>query len=372
METASAIQKFHAKARPTAGRRRGTAQQAKERTAGHRTNGFLKARFLPFWAIQAKNYRQVEAEFFRSLASLCNAYGLSEPDMSGIDFPMNVTTAYMRVKEALKLKDKTADCIIIKDDNHQATLAVLKRYDTGMCLYYIPVRPLWNLVQTAQQQPLAQVLLSVYAYLYQIAKVPYYTEDDSFVYYEYESLRNWIEERDEEDEEEQKYKETELEMIDTLDNAGNRLVTLIRNDDHLQNWEANIRAYRECGERDLETERVADEFLTLFKDYPQRTLFDNIHPELCTPEEPDRIRPEQYVSFYWSGNDCLTDILFESIDNQFQECGVTDEPISVQLFDSPQASVLNDLDFEERLFDLMDRLCKILIKHDHEQHYEGI
>src|SRR5260221_2197072 len=244
METTSAIQQFHSKARPTTGRRRGSAQPRAERTAGHRTNGFLKTRFLPFWAIQARNYRQVEAEFFRSLANLCTVYEIPEPDVSAIDFPQNVTISYMQVKEALKLKDKTADCIIMKDSSHNATLAVLKRFDTGMCLYYIPVRPLWNLAQTAQQQPLAQLLFSVYAYLYQIAKVPYYTENDSYLFYEYEALQNWIDESDDDSEEEQQYKEEQTEVIDTLNHAGKRLITLIRDNDHLLNWEANTQSYR--------------------------------------------------------------------------------------------------------------------------------
>ncbi|QEC74726.1 hypothetical protein [Mucilaginibacter ginsenosidivorax] len=130
MATASAIQKFHATTRQTAGRRRSKAQPAKERTAGHRTNGFLKNRFLPFWAIQARNYRQVEAEFFRSLTNLCSVYEIPEPDVSDIAFPQNVTIAYMQVKEALKLKDKNADCIIIKDSGtarHWRYLKILIR-----------------------------------------------------------------------------------------------------------------------------------------------------------------------------------------------------------------------------------------------------
>jgi hypothetical protein len=366
METASAIQKFHPKARPTAGRRRSSAQPPKERTAGHRTNGFLKTRFLPFWGIKARNYRQVEAEFFRSLANLCNIYEIPEPDVSVIDFPQNVTTAYMLVKESLKLKDKSADCIIIKDGSHSATLAVLKTYDTGHCLYYIPVRPLWNLVQTAQQQPLAEMLLSVYAYLYQIAKLPYYTENDSYLFGEYDMLQQWIDEADDEDEEEQQYRDEQTEVMDTLNHAGNRLVTLIRNNNYLIKWEANIKAYRQTEDWDLETECLADQFLTLFNEYPNRTLFDNIHDELVEPEETERIRMEQYVSFYWSSNDCFYDMLFDTVNNEFGECGIMDEPTSVQLFDTPQTSIINDLDFEKRLFELIDKLCGILNKYDHD------
>lgn len=366
MATASAIQKFYPTTRQTAGCRRSTAKPAKERTAGHRTDGFLKSRFLPFWGIQARNYRQVEAEFFRSLANLCTVYEMPVPDVSAVAFPQNVTTAYMQVKEALSLKDRNVDCIIIKDDSHSATLAVLKSFNTGQCLYYIPVRPLWNLVQTAQQQPLAEMLLSVYAYLYQIAKLPYYTESDSYLSGEYNMLQQWIYEADDENEEAQQYRDEQTKAMDLLNYAGGRLVALIRDNNYLLKWEANIEAYRQSRDWDLETESLANQFLTLFKEYPHRTLFDNIHDELIAPEETDRIRMEQYASFYWSSNDCFYDMIFDTVNNEFGECGIIDEPTSIQLFDTPQARVLNDLDFEKRLFDLIDKLCGILNKYDHE------
>ena len=366
METAPAIQQFHQKARPTAGRRRGAAQSPKERTAGHRTNGFLKHRFLPFWGVQARNYRQVEAEFFRSLANLCAVYEIPEPEVSAIEFPQNVTIAYMQVKEALKLKDKTADCFIMKDSSHNATLAVLNRYNTGMCLYYIPVRPLWNLAQNAQQQPLAQMLLSVYAYLYQIANIPYYVEADSYMSYHYETMQNWIDEADDEDEEEKQYRDEQSEVLQTLNDAGNRLLTRIRDNSCLLQWEANIEAYRQAGNGDVETAAIAEGFLNLFRQYPNRTVFDNIHEELVEPEETERVRLEQYLSFWWSNNDCFYDMIFDMVNNEFGECGVTDEPVSIQVFDRPQASVLNDLDFEKQLFDLIDKLCGILNQYDHE------
>ncbi|WP_091154465.1 hypothetical protein [Mucilaginibacter pineti] len=308
----------------------------------------------------------MEAEFFRSLTNLCEVYGIAEPDVSALEFPQNVTTAYMQVEEAVKLKDKSANCIIINDSSHRATLAVLKRYDTGMCLYYIPVRPLWNLVQTAQQQPLAEMLLSVYAYLFQVVQVPYYTEYDSYLSGEYETLRNWIEEADDEGEEEQQYRDEQLDLLHTMEYSGNRILTLIRENDYLMKWEENIKAYHGSENWDLETEALAKQFLTLHKEYPQRSVFDNIHDELVEPEETERIRAEQYISFYWSSNDCMQDMLFEMINNEFQECGVTDEPTSVRLFDIPEAKPDNDLDFEKRLFDLIEKLCALLNKYDHE------
>ncbi|MBT2560176.1 hypothetical protein J7E50_02935 [Pedobacter sp. ISL-68] len=317
-------------------------------------------------AVPSRNYRQMEAEFFRSLDHLCTAYGLPLPDVSAIDFPQNIPLAYMQVKEALQLKDKNADCIIIRDQTHSATLAVLHTYGTGHCLFYIPVKPLWNLVQTAQGQPLTEMLLSVYAYLYQVAKVPYYTENDSYLSSQYYTLQQWIDEADDDSEEEQGYKDEQTEVIDLLNHAGNHLLPLISDANHLTAWEANIQAYRNVGDPDPETESLAEQLLTLFREYPNQTVFDNIHDELIAPEETERIRAEQYISFYWSSNDCLYDTLFDMVNNDFQEYGVIDEPTAIQLFDTRNSAVLNDLGFEKRLFELIDKLCEILNKYDHD------
>jgi len=54
------------------------------------------------------------------------------------------------------------------------------------------------------------------------------------------------------------------------------------------------------------------------------------------------------------------------VNNEFQEYGVTDEPMIIRLYDSPQTLPLNDLNFETRLFELMDKLCEILNRYDHD------
>jgi hypothetical protein len=116
----------------------------------------------------------------------------------------------------------------------------------------------------------------------------------------------------------------------------------------------------------LEAECLASQFLQLYLDYPQQSVYDNIHPDLFNPDEEERIRAWQYISFYWSGEDTLYEMLFEMVNNEFQEYGVTDEPMVIQLHDSPQTLPLNDLNFEKRLFELMDKLCEILNKYDHD------
>jgi len=111
---------------------------------------------------------------------------------------------------------------------------------------------------------------------------------------------------------------------------------------------------------------VAKGFLSLYQQYPQRSVFDHIHSGLLYPQDEDRISAEQYISFYWSGNDCFQDCLFEMIDNHFQEIAYIDEPVHITLFDCLPSNVTPDFDFESRLFELIDNLSQLLNKYDHE------
>jgi hypothetical protein len=366
MATAPAIPQIHRKLRPAARCSTGTAQPRQERTAGHRPHDFLRHTFRPFWAVTTRNFRQVEAEFFRSLVHLCNLYELPIPDVSKYPYPQNVALAYREIEAAVKGKDANAHCIICRDEQRSATLAVLKSYDTGRCLYYIPFRPLWNLVQNPGQQPLANVLLSVFAYLYQIAGIPCYADNGSYMDCQYDTLQNWIDEAENESEEDRDYAQQQQGVIDQLRHAGNNLIGLVRDKVWLENFEQHLSAYGLSAERDDPMEKLCRDFLDLYRQYPTSSIFDNIREDLLEPEETERIRAEQYISFYWSSRDCLYDMLFEMVNNDFQECGVTDEPLSIQFFDQPQSAFTGGLDFEQRLFDLIDKLCELTDRYDHD------
>ena len=365
METTPAIRKFQRKTRPSARGSSRTAQPLKERSAGFRPDGFLNHSFKPFSAVENRNYRETESEFFRSAKNLCELYQLALPEMAGLQFPQNVDYTYNYLCHSVEKLDKAQQCIIIRDEMHRATLATLQTYDTGRCIYYIPVRPLWRITQIAQQQPLAEMLLSVFAYLNQIVEIPYYRGNGSYLDCMYNTLEDWINE-ELDDDQEQEYRDDQNKDLKELTDAGEELYPLISNPFYLDNFETHIQNYQKAENRDLEAEAVAIAFLQLYRDYPQQSVYDNIHPDLFNPDEEERIRAWQYISFYWSGEDTLYEMLFEMVNNEFQEYGVTDEPMIIRLHDSPQTLPLNDLNFENRLFELMDKLCEILNRYDHD------
>jgi hypothetical protein len=366
METASAIRKIHKQAKRPTGRQSGYPQPHPERTAGISTHGFLNQSFLPFWAMTFGDYAETEKQFFQSLTNLLNLYNITHPAMDGVVYPQNVAEAYEYVCDKLKKADSNAECLILRDELHPAVLATIKRYDTRQTLYYIPVHGLWQIINCARLQPLADLLLCICAYLYQVADIPFFRDPSSYLYYEYEIIGDWIDEDEGEIEEE--YITEQRNDLAFMADAGDRILQVIAQESTLEQLELRIDAYCHWEQCRKSVVELARDFLALYRQYPKRSIMDNIHPDLFEPEYSEHTRAEQYISFYWSGYDTINDQLFEIINNELQENGSIEEPLSIQLFDTPQGTISDNLDFENRLFGLIDRLCDLLIPYDYAEH----
>lgn len=363
MEATTEIRRDSRQVRPSARRKRGTTQSVKERTRRTHRNGFLKHRFLPFWHYGENRERAVR-EFQNSLTNLCSHYGIQLPETANGDFPQNIYQTQQAVNDKVKHIDNKLSCIIAKDDNHIATLATVRRFDTGMTLYYIPVRPLWNWVQCSQSQPLAELVLCIFAYLEQVVKIPFYTEQDSYLASQYETLEQWVNDDWQEDEQ---GREQQLDEFYKMQNAGLKMYAQIIKPQRLTDFEHVVQSFQVKEKWQSDWQEIAMKFLELYKAYPERSVFDNIYPDLLDTKGDDRIHADWYISFYWSGNDCFQDCLFDMIDNHFQEIAYMDEPAQVTLFDNPPAITTPDFDFETRLFDLLNELSRLLSPYDHEQ-----
>lgn len=361
MEYLSAIRTANGAFRPSARCERSKAQSVKKRTRRADRNGFLSHRFLPFWQYSG-NRERAEREFQNSLSNICAYYGLTTPAVAGA-FPQYIHQVQQEVIERLKAVDNKLSCIIAEDDGHTATIATVKRYDTGMTLYYIPVRPLWQWMDSGVCSEITELLICLFAYLEQVVRIPFYTEEGSYLSYQYQILEDWVHDDQEDDE----HQQVQLDTLYTLQNAGQKIHLQILKPENLHRFEHVVTQFNPSEDWLQDWHRLANEFLSLYKQYPKRSVFDHIHPDLLYPTDEDRIGAEQYISFYWSGNDCFQDTLFEMINNHFQEIAFMDEPSQVQLFDHFPETILPDFDFEKRLFELINQLSQILNKYDHEK-----
>ena len=365
MENLCTVRQLRRKTKPTTGCGRNTAQSFKKRTARHSGNGFLNHTFKPFWLFDG-NTERAETEYFRSLENLCKYYDLQIPDVSGVSFPQNIYQSWSITNERVKAINKKLDCIILKDDSHEAVLATINQFDTGRMLYYIPVKPLWKWVSEAEQQPVADVVTAIFAYLYQVVQIPMYSDYNTFLADQYRYVEDMInEEMNEDDAEDTACKEEQLDELSTLQNSGIKLGRLMDEKHRLENIEDIVLNYANSEVRDNDLAILAIEFVQLYQAYPTRNMFDAIRPDLYYPNINERIKADEYISFYWSGNDTVIETVMSMIDCSFQEMGITDEPIDVVLFDNPETAEQESFGFESRFFPLLDRLCTFLNQYDH-------
>ncbi|NHA02664.1 hypothetical protein G7092_02590 [Mucilaginibacter sp. HC2] len=365
METTSIIRGVRREVRPLTRCKRSSAKPAKKRTKGTHRNGFLTHSFQPFVSLPFHGYGQGEKEFFQSLKNFCQLYNWQAPDVSGLTFPQNISAVLEKLSAQ---RFDGASAMLIQDKGCPARLATVKTFDTNFCLYYVPVRPLWQMKNDKAKQPCYELTRTLFAYLYQIIGIPFFREP-GYLDNSYDSLENWIREiEDEDDDEENDYRKRQFAEFNLMKSAGDTLLPDIKAPFDLETWQAQLQQIPVTDKQGRDLREVANELLKLAKDYPERAIKDTMHYELHEASEDDySIYWENYISFYWSGNDTLQHMLFEMVNNEFQEMGYQEEPVAIQWFDTPQEKAHHDFDFETRLFFLLDELTGVLNDFDHEE-----
>jgi hypothetical protein len=366
METASAIRGVCQKVRPIARHKGSTAKPAKKRTHGTHRNGFLTHSFRPFLSLPFANHGQGEREFFRSLENLCKLHKWQAPDTTGLPFPQNISVVLEKLSGQ---RFDGAIPMLLQDKGSPARLATVKTYNTNYCLYYIPMRPLWQMKNEPSKQQHFELTCSLFAYLYQVIGIPFYG-DQSYMRNNYDALENWISEIAEEGNEDNDdviYRKRQFDELETLREAGAVMLPDLKQQLDMVQWEKQVRDFQATDKQGEELRAVADEMLKLAKDFPARAIRHSMHYELDDSESDYQIYWENYISFYWSGKDTLQTMLYEMVNNEFQEAGYQEEPIAVQWFDTPQDKPCHDFEFETRLFYLLNELTGVLNDLDYEE-----
>lgn len=373
METTCFIRRTGRAVEPPARCGRGTTKPAPKRTRRSDRNGFLDHPFLPFWAFSGNRDRMAR-EYFSSLANLCKYYKIPEPE-TDLPFPQNVYTTWGIVEKQVREIDREHHCMILEAKGRQAVLSVVRTLDLSHCLFYIPVRAYWQWSQTEGQERITELVTVIFAYLHQVVDIPFYAESGSFLDWQYDTLEQWISETEDEgmnDEEDKAWRQQQEDTIYELRRAGGHIMPLIKNPDWLNKMESVVLTYQHRDKHELEWELLATEFLQLYRQYPKRSLSDGIDPDLVYPDEEERITVYEYTGFYWSDNDCFKYELLEMINGSFQERPVMDEPTAIHFFDTMPDPDQKDFDFENRLFDLIERLRDLLNDYDHEEHHPTV
>ena len=113
--------------------------------------------------------------------------------------------------------------------------------------------------------------------------------------------------------------------------------------------------------KDEPVENALKEKTLKVKDIYDITRFWSLSPSSMVEaiDHEGKVIMDKYISFCAETKGMLSDMLFETINAELNECSITEEPIIIKKFDGSKISE-NNLDFENRLFPLIEELIYIL------------
>ena len=347
----------------TKGRKPSAKRQAEIRADSNATNGLLKCTFLPKLktAQSVQSCQKTERDFYKSLSRLAEHYGIEPMQTQDFEFPYNITLSMWDMETKLKRTNINWDGFKLIQNSGKTYFVSEERYNTGTTLYYIPIKPLFKMLKDPKRKKTAQLLLSVCSYLYHIVLIPYYRQEESYLYWLYETMNDWVE-QDEETEE----TETNKRELRKAEYIGDKIEQKLFNRINLKIFEQRLNRFKSVDTFDKECWQVACNAFALCTEYPNATIFRNAtlpEKDLYNDDyENEIIGMEKYISFIADTKGWLYENLSDTINNEFNEYGAMEEPTISKRFDGSEIPTAN-LDFENRLFGLLNDLSGILYKY---------
>jgi hypothetical protein len=368
-QTVGRVRRLDAK---TEGCKRDTQRQTKSRTNSNATNGFLRCSFLPklqeTQTVQAcKKSKKTERDFYQSLSKLAEHYNIQPIQSQEYSYPYNMALVLDDLEKKLKnsVRDWKELCLI--QDGKETYFTTEERYNTGATLYYIPIVPLYRLSKNPNRKQAVQLLQSVCAYLYHIANVPYYQQENSYLYWMYEMVTEWIV-SDDVTEETPAY----LSEIAQAELIGRFMEQKIYSLQNLNRFKDRLNCFKIKDSLDQDCFKLACEAFVLYEQFSNETIYRNARvntkeegedeDEEEEEEQDDKenvVSMDKYVSFCADTQGLLFQMLFDSVNTDLQEYGQMEEPVITKHFDGSDITA-NTLDFENRVFALIEGLIGIL------------
>lgn len=272
-------------------------------------------------------------------------------------YPYNILLSYWQVKR-LCLPQPDTSLYILSQDDGVVTLATQQVFETGTCLYFIPVLPLQRLLSDRKRRQAAELLLSVFSYLYHVAGVPYYRDNSSALCYYYDMIAEWV--LDDPDSYEENERVRWSAELNRAAHWGDTIFRKLFSRVQLERFAARLDKFLPRDEPEQDCLTVARAFYALWQAYPQATIFRNMSVGATTEEDEEGcIHAEQYVSFVADTEGWLYEQISETLNTEFNECSTMEQPTILNVHDGRQTEE-RSLDFEQRLFPLIDDLCTLL------------
>ena len=337
-----------------------TERQAEIRTYSNATNGILRCAFLPKLktAQSLQACQQTERDFYQSHSELARHYSIEPMATQHYNFPYNIVLAMWDLETKLKQTVANWDSLSLVQDNKRTVLQSVERYDTQTTLYYIPIVPIYQMLHDKKRKKAAQLLLSLCSYLYHIADIPYYRQEDNYLYWIYDMHNEWIEEDCETQE-----SEMQKSALRKAKQIGDKIEQKLFNRINLEVFEQRLKGFKSHDVFDHECWQIACEALTLYRAYPNEHIFRNAPFPDQDPYDDDyknqTISMDKYISFCAETKGWLYNSITDCINNEFNEYGEMDEPTIYKQFNRDEIITTN-LDFETKLFDLLCKVSRLL------------
>ena len=339
-------------------------RQAEIRTNSNATNGILKCTFLPKLktAQSVQACQKTERDFYKSLSKLAEHHSIEPMQTQDFEFPYNIVLSMWDMETKVKRANINWDSFKLVQNSKKTFFVSKERYNVGTTLYYIPIMPLFQMLNDPKRKKTAQLLVSVCSYLYHIADIPYYRQENSYLYWLYEMMNDWVE-QDDYTEETDSY----IAEIVKAEWIGERIEQKLFNRINLQVFEQRLNNFKTRDTFDLECQKVAYNAFVLYTRYPHESIFRNApRPEedpFNDENDSETVGMEKYISFIADTTGWLYERLADSINNEFNEYGAMEEPTICKAFDGSKVTQ-ESLDFENRLFPLLDDLCSLLYNYE--------
>lgn len=355
--TAQAVEQFRQLDEQTKGCRGNPQGQEKVCTSYDVANAFLKMQFPKrlheIEEVQDNDKLKMEREFYKSLSNIIKKFELEIQDFRNIPFPYNISESLKALRLGLMNNKEDWKDVRLIHANNSTYFAREERYCTGMTLYYIPVIPLYTLLQSKKTETVGNLLLSVYAYLYHVLHIPYYRGNDCYLNHTYQVLDDWIVD-DGADEE-------TIEDNNEAKKIGDCMKVKIKDPINLRYFGRRIKNFKPKNDFDGLSFRVAKEFFELFQNYPNVPIYRKFYPLRFRDESDDYERTvmlDDYISFCASIKGNLFDSLIETVNSDLQEYGEIDEPTIFIPYDGRKIDE-NNFDFERAVFRSLDNLIRL-------------
>lgn len=358
MQAIPTIRKIRRKPRPLTRHAGRIGRQTEVSPGLTGADGFLNYAFLPLCHKSSKlpKRKSTEKDFFQSASELCRLHGFEPMDVSEFVFPYNVLLCYRDIKKKLNRRLVDADLYILKTKGErQIALATRQVFDIRQTLYYVPVIPLFRFLKIKQNRACGELLLAVMSYLYREAGIPYYRNEYGFLYEEYDMNKQYLLECAGEIGEDSF--EERIKDVSRNDVCGDMMQRKIHSGYHLAHLPETIRRFKPKNALEQECLLIAKDALQLYRDHPGNYIFQ--HVENPGDEDDEVACPETFVGFIGDYMGWCYHYVEQSVNDQLGNYPDIAVPLRFQVFDG-SATEAGTLEFEYRLFGLLNDLCNIL------------